>query len=253
MFKKDWQRCERTEIREPDNPTYAPDARRMVCTCLAFVRSRFLICKHVVQLHHPVPAHFFAEVRRERTLPIWRHTDLAPIDSTGGSNIPIDPDLLTEDIQSMSINLRVQDTSEQRMADFDPFEDVEDEGELEEDGGGNFEEEETGRTGLWTEGETVGERLLQVADVTERFSRAVRYQAAFHDARFLATLERESRAYIRFAKACLEHERVANSTRTANPKTWGSDSAYTMFFRTRPREQLSASNTPIPSSDVDYW
>jgi hypothetical protein len=125
--------------------------------------------------------------------------------------------------------MRIQDQIVDGVEEADPFEDIEDEGEV-EDGNeeGDNEEMAVSGTVAWTEGKTVGERILKVADLTERFSRAVRYQADFHDARFLATLERESRAFVRLANACLEHERAANSTRTANPRTWGPDSSYTV-------------------------
>ncbi|KAJ7774512.1 hypothetical protein DFH07DRAFT_865834 [Mycena maculata] len=48
-FKSEWRR---------------PDPYRWVCTCPYFFRSRFLICKHLVQAVHPVDPIFFLEVNR---------------------------------------------------------------------------------------------------------------------------------------------------------------------------------------------
>ena len=41
--------------------------------------SRFLLCKHVVQLFHPVEPQFFLEVIRNQSLPFWSHPSLKPL------------------------------------------------------------------------------------------------------------------------------------------------------------------------------
>ncbi|KAN0133621.1 hypothetical protein V8E53_008568 [Lactarius tabidus] len=66
-------------ITVPLNERYRLDVKRFVCTCLQFIVSRFLICKHLVQLFHPVNPRFFLEVTRNRTLPFWSHPSLKPI------------------------------------------------------------------------------------------------------------------------------------------------------------------------------
>jgi hypothetical protein len=82
-FKKEWKRCEVSPISNPDDDTYDPLPYRWVCTCPAFVKSRFLVCKHLVQLVHQVPARFFQQVSRERSCPIWRHPDLCSLNPPG--------------------------------------------------------------------------------------------------------------------------------------------------------------------------
>ncbi|KAF8995536.1 hypothetical protein BDQ17DRAFT_1250535, partial [Cyathus striatus] len=44
-----------------------------VCTCLSFVTSRFLVCKHLIQGVHRVPAAFFNHAKCHRTTPFWKH------------------------------------------------------------------------------------------------------------------------------------------------------------------------------------
>lgn len=78
-FQEDWNKCAKTVISDPDNKHYRPRPYSWVCACPAFVTSRFLICKHLVQSVHPVTPAFFRQVSRERDFPLWRHHDLRPI------------------------------------------------------------------------------------------------------------------------------------------------------------------------------
>ena len=64
----------------PLNDKYRPDPHKWVCTCPAFVRSRFLACKHLVQAVQPVPPTFFLQVKWNRTLPFWQHPTLVPLE-----------------------------------------------------------------------------------------------------------------------------------------------------------------------------
>jgi hypothetical protein len=76
MFKRAWKKCKCTPITDPDNLTYVPDVSRWVCTCRAFAKSQFLLCKHLIQLVKPPPPVFFLEVRRAHTTPFWPHPSL---------------------------------------------------------------------------------------------------------------------------------------------------------------------------------
>ncbi|KAJ3779891.1 hypothetical protein GGU10DRAFT_397907 [Lentinula aff. detonsa] len=70
IFKKEWKRCETAPISDPNERTiesnieYRPDVKQWVCTCPYLAKSRFLVCKHLVQLVEQVPPRFFLEVRR---------------------------------------------------------------------------------------------------------------------------------------------------------------------------------------------
>lgn len=63
----------------PLNDKYRPDAHTWICTCLDFRKSRFFICKHLVQSCHPVPPLFFLQVQHNRTTPFWKHKKLVPL------------------------------------------------------------------------------------------------------------------------------------------------------------------------------
>jgi hypothetical protein len=88
-LKREWRLCEEKETSPPDEfpyLKYAPNPRTWTCSCPAFLISRFLICKHLIQLCHPVPATFFHEVKRNRTLPFWSHATLVPLTPLDGDN-----------------------------------------------------------------------------------------------------------------------------------------------------------------------
>jgi len=50
-----------------------------VCTCPSFIRSHFLICKHLIQSVQPVLPLFFLKVKQNHTTPIWQHPTLIPL------------------------------------------------------------------------------------------------------------------------------------------------------------------------------
>jgi hypothetical protein len=80
-FKRVWKKAMDTPISIPLNDRYRPDPDRWVCTCLKFLTSRFLLCKHLVQAVKPVPPHFFMEVNRNQTTPFWTHKTLIPLEN----------------------------------------------------------------------------------------------------------------------------------------------------------------------------
>jgi hypothetical protein len=62
----------------PINPKYRPDSLKWVCTCLYFVTSQFLICKHLIQTISTVLPTFYLEVKHNRTTPFLLHQVLQP-------------------------------------------------------------------------------------------------------------------------------------------------------------------------------
>lgn len=83
QFQHDWKALETRTASEHDSfryEKYNPKPLLWVCSCPAFSQSRFLICKHLVQLHHPVPPRFFKEVSRNRSTPFWKHAGLQTLD-----------------------------------------------------------------------------------------------------------------------------------------------------------------------------
>ncbi|KAI6042139.1 hypothetical protein EDC04DRAFT_2564610 [Pisolithus marmoratus] len=67
-FKSQWQQASMTSITLPLSPKYHPDTHKWVCTCPQFIKSRFLVCKHLVQAMHPVSPTFFLEVARRGSI-----------------------------------------------------------------------------------------------------------------------------------------------------------------------------------------
>src|SRR5882724_3377717 len=65
-----------TPITLPLNSKYRPDPKAWVCTCPYFVKSRFLVCKHLIQSVPTMLPTFFLEVTHHRTTPFWHHPAL---------------------------------------------------------------------------------------------------------------------------------------------------------------------------------
>ena len=80
QFKQTWRKLETREITLPINDAYRPNGTKWTCTCPFFATSRFLICKHLIQSVHRVPATFFKEVKCHRSVPFWRHASLKDLD-----------------------------------------------------------------------------------------------------------------------------------------------------------------------------
>jgi hypothetical protein len=216
-FKKIWRKLEETPITIPINDAYRPKVNEWVCTCPAFAVSRFLVCKHLVQRVHRVPAIFFLEADRFREKPFWRHKSLRPLEEyrraepaavIGG---PVEeshenPDFGGED-----------DEDDADRTDFDEEDDDERDNGTHQHDGSTFEEAMTANINL-------------ISDMAA----GLKHQLQFRDQRLLNILEREGAGFLRFAKACMEKERRVNSTRTPPVSTWEKSTSSAMFYRARP-------------------
>lgn len=86
-FKREWKVCEQKDTSNPGEfpyERYGPDPHQWICACPAYQDSRFLICKHLVQLCHPVSPWFFLEAERQHNAPFWVHPSLVPLADQGG-------------------------------------------------------------------------------------------------------------------------------------------------------------------------
>jgi len=206
-FKKEWRALEKRAVTQPVNDAYKPDAEKWVCTCPAFVKSRFLVCKHLIQDVEHVPPIFFLEVRRHRTTPFWRH-------------------------QTLKVTL------EQNHVDEGGSEVEVVDGEYDDDMGGVSEEEEPDvEEVVEARGEesTFEEAINANIDLIAEFLQGLQYQVQFRDQRMLKTLEREGAGFLRLAKACKDKERRLQSTRGGQtPSTWEKSTITAMFYRPRP-------------------
>lgn len=211
-FKKQWRKLEKTPITLPLNDAYKPDVKRWVCTCPAFVVSRFLICKHLVQSMHHVPPVFFLEVKRYRNTPFWRHGALKPQDESSG-----------EETETSAASGRGADEYNDDVEDDGGENDDDSE---EEDGDNAFETHHNGHTFE----ETIGDEI----DLILNFAKGLQHQVQYRDQRMLNTLQREGASFLRLARACMEKERRTNSTRSSTVATWEKSTSSAMFYRARP-------------------
>lgn len=210
-FKSDWKNCAKKDIPMPMNDRYRPDVKQWVCTCPSQYQSRFLICKHLVQGVKPVPATFFLEVTRNRTLPIWSHPTLVPVDSDGQQ---------TEVIGE-------QESEDDNQPDLD----------VDGDENDDRQEEEYRVTAeaLHSVSSTYEERMRSLIRDLRSFTDGLEYQMQFRDERMLDSIARNGGGFLRMMDGCLEKERRQNTIRGPNIGTWDSGAASSMFYRTRPR------------------
>lgn len=215
-FKKAWRKVAETPITLPLNDRYRPNPVLWVCTCPAFAISRFLLCKHLAQLVHPVDPIFFLEVKRNRTTPFWSHPSLKPLDPLAfpapHSTLPI----------NSAGNTMLQ------------FEDGDDGSENADD---KFVDTADGTSNYRSAKDQLRERISQLQD----FVNGLEYNVQFSDHRMVDALERAGATFFRFVDNCLDRERRENSTRLSSPTTYEMSTANAMFYRSRrsKREEIS--------------
>ncbi|EAU90664.2 hypothetical protein CC1G_03933 [Coprinopsis cinerea okayama7 len=218
-FKKRWRALETRPITQPMNDAYRPDVALWVCTCPSFATSRFLLCKHLIQRVHPVPALFFAEVKRARTTPFWSHSTLIPLASDDIDSEPCDDgqpepnECNDEEVRSVYSD---ESDIDEELENFVPM----------PGGGATFEE-------------AMHEKIKLIRD----FADGLEYQIQFRDDRLLHTLERQGAAFLRLALECLEKEKRMRATRGPNPLTWDSSTTNAMFYRSRPNNSRAVDIT----------
>jgi hypothetical protein len=191
---------------------YKPNPWQWVCSCLHFVKSRFLICKHLVQLVQPVPAHFFLQVQRNCTTPFWSHETLIPIIPNPQ---PVQPPIETD--QQALVHPQLSPSESQQVEDG------------EQSGSDDDDLVDTGGKG------TFQERMSEHQKTLREFCDILEYQKQFNDHRMLATLERDGARLLRLARNCIGIEKRSNSSRSSTPATFERYTHNTTFFRVRPQ------------------
>jgi hypothetical protein len=217
-FKREWKRAAKTPISSELTLTdkYKPDAWRWVCTCRHFVKSRFLVCKHLVQAIEPVPPIFFLEVQRNRTTPFWTHASLKPLHPN--PNPSPNPSQLPAQVANLEPELNMPNMQPGLGDDCD-----------EDSGSDDDDLVDTGAKG------TFKERLDNHLQVLRDFCDILEHQKQFNDHRMLATVERDGAGLLRLARNCIDIEKHSNSSRSATPMTSDRLKTNTTFFRVRPR------------------
>ena len=212
-FKRDWKRSATTPITLPLNDKYRLNVLTWVCTCPHFCKSRFLLCKHLVQSVHPVPPIFFLEVKRNRTTPFWQHASLVSLakPAVDGEDMGIQPSTSAQVLNGENVKDLHGDASDES-----------------DDGVIDLGDYEPGRH------QTMGEKLIARANLLREFADGLSYQVQFNDHRWVETLEREGGSLFRLASSCLDRERRFSSTRGTSPTTWERATTSAMYYRTRP-------------------
>lgn len=186
-FKKEWRNLETRQITFPINDAYKPRTDKWTCTCPAFVTSRFLICKHLIQDVERVPPVFFLEVKRHRTAPFWRHKAL-----------------------KLNQDRAIDEGGAQAQAADD--DDNDEGGADDEDDDLDFDDVVEARG----DGSTFEEAINADIDLIAEFVQSLRHQVQFRDQRMLNALEREGAGFLRLARACMGKEKRLQSTRGRN-------------------------------------
>jgi hypothetical protein len=240
-FKAEWKKAMNTPITMPMNDAYRPNVKRFVCTCPRFAVSRFLLCKHIVQLFHPVNPQFFLEVTQNRTLPFWSHRSLKPLatatDDTEDTESDLDHLLEKGGNEGDGDDGGDEPYNRLNMAGYN-IEDGSDkggdnEGDEGDDGDGDDGLIDTEEWGVNTD-KTYREKMENYIRIIREFCDGLEYQVKFQDPRFLTTLEKDGAGFIRLAQNCLSRERRLNSSQAASPSTWERATANALFYRARP-------------------
>ena len=227
-FKRDWNKALNMPITIPLNERYRPDVKRFVCTCPQFVVSRFLLCKHLVQLFHPVDPQFFLEVTRNRCLPFWSHPSLKPLAAPEDVTEADKPVATASGDGDGDAYDRVNTAGyEFEDSNEDPYVDSEsDDGLIDTEGGTSNVDKAT-----------FEQKMEDYIHMIRDFCDGLEYQIKFQDTRILTTLEKDGAGFIKFAENCLSRERRHNSSRAASPTTWEKSTSNAMFYRSRPRDR----------------
>ena len=207
----------------------------------AFAKSRYLICKHLVQAVHHVPSMFFNHVSRECTFPVWRHPDLCPLASPAAGD--------AQELVGSSAKV-VFDGRGKRKGSVEVEGDVSDEGFFEGFQGsedGDLDDLDAGDGGPESEAESEAEirgrkdTLIAIAkemqDITADITNIIDYNVQFsdpHTVKFLCC-QTYNNHHCKF-RDYLRHKAKAFQSRTAPyPSTFASAHANLMFVHTRPR------------------
>ena len=129
-FKKEWKAQASKAVNERNLNTYHTEPTKCVCSCDAFMHSRFLICKHIVWCYEPIRnyANFQSTVNRQRTQPFWTDNQLSLRDTFKGDQAISDQDLFSGSEGESVVDYEQEDD------DNDDEEEEEDEGNVDKEG-----------------------------------------------------------------------------------------------------------------------
>jgi hypothetical protein len=98
-FKVEWKNQAEKVVDPSRVEYYHTDPARWTCGCLAFLNSRFLVCKHLLACIEPISNRidFFRNVQRQRQPPFWTHPQLVLLPQYQPSQAAIEADKANDD------------------------------------------------------------------------------------------------------------------------------------------------------------
>lgn len=217
QFQRDWRTLETRTASEFDSfryERYNPKPLLWVCSCPAFSQSRFLICKHLVQVHHPVLPRFFKQVSRNRSTPFWKPPGLRTLDQAAPDDgldfthprIPLPeyedrPDFASDDTSGS--NAAVISTHDEGDDAVSAVGTVDSDSE---DEAGFFNGEEEAN-------QAYQRSMVNLVNLLRASADFIEHQVQFGDPRFLVQMNKEMARGKRFLENNLEHEKIVNSRR----------------------------------------
>nr|GAT51701.1 predicted protein [Mycena chlorophos] len=210
-FHHEWRKLEKVAISDRVHDTYRPDVKRWVCSCPAFLTSRFLICKHLIRLMKVVPTRFFREVKRQHTAPFWQHPDLVPVDEKPAEGQDGSPEPMEQDSPR---DPEVPDDEDDNVAPY--------------------VETQADRDFAASAATFEAEFDAEINRI-EEFVEGLKYQRQFRDRRMLELVQKRGSGFLRMARACLSKEATAQDNRRLPVRTWDVQTADAMYYRPRPR------------------
>lgn len=122
-LKAEWRTLLRKDVDPEFRLIYHTDPYKWTCSCMPFLNSRFLLCKHIVHCFEIMDLQsrldFFDTVQRSRTPPFWKSDRLIiqPEFRSEDDQIPLTPVSSTEDnLVSDSVTSTVTDSLQNEMA-----------------------------------------------------------------------------------------------------------------------------------------
>ncbi|CAG8754088.1 7518_t:CDS:1, partial [Racocetra persica] len=196
--------------KELGGGSYITNPNMWTCSCPAYLCSRFLLSKHLVQSVRLLNPNFFNEVKHHRSPPFWRHNDLILL--TRGLEPVEDDELEKEDEVVDEDELNVQEIDKEFAEALQEYE------EGENNMNDNVIVEESNET--WEEvNGRVKENLQKWIDL-------LKSQELYKDTQFLLAAEDAMSGIEKMLKKC---ETLRN--RRTLPKTWKDCDKYTMFYK----------------------
>jgi hypothetical protein len=177
------------------------------------VKSRFLVCKHLVQACHPIHTDFFNTTpARNRTVPFYEHPLIAPLAGPKPPN-PDEIESARDEDQDTPADVARED-----LDDLDNADDI----ELD--------------TGLAPTSLPFNTAFKAISESLTFAMAALHSNQAFEDPRFTSNILKHGAGFFKLVDQLRSLQRQTDSHTAPNPNTWGPSGSASLFYRTMPPE-----------------